>query len=260
MLGNFPNCDRETRKWEGGDVNHPKDPGGLTSRGVTAARGAEYRKKHRMDPKVVTKWSEAEVDLFYKYEFWSPLHGDDLPLGVDLSVYDFGVNSGCSRSVKKLPGVLGTVQVDGKMGPNTLMAIQMTNPARLIKDHCAARLGFLQALKIWNTFGKGWGRRVAGIRAAALGMVLPVVEMKREEARSEEKAKTTAGGAVVTGGGATGGTIVGPPEPPPGLDLTWLWWGGMGLFAFIAFGLAVWAILHWQQAQAIRAVANNPRG
>ena len=34
---------------------------------------------------------------------------------------------------------------------------------------CTARLAFLQRLKGWSTFGKGWGRRVAEVRTVAQG-------------------------------------------------------------------------------------------
>lgn len=35
---------------------------------------------------------------------------------------------------------------------------------------CDERLRFLKSLRTWPVFGKGWGRRVAEVRAAALAM------------------------------------------------------------------------------------------
>ena len=35
---------------------------------------------------------------------------------------------------------------------------------------CEQRLAFLKALRTWRTFGRGWGQRVAGVRATAAVM------------------------------------------------------------------------------------------
>jgi len=58
---------------------------------------------------------------------------------------------------------------DGRIGPLTLAAARR-DPAKTIAALCAARLAFLQALKTWPVFGKGWGRRVAEVRSAALAI------------------------------------------------------------------------------------------
>jgi lysozyme family protein len=65
------------------------------------------------------------------------------------------------------------VTVDGGFGPRTLSAVREAekDPQRLIELYCAKRLEFLQALKTFETFGKGWSRRVAEVKAKALVMV-----------------------------------------------------------------------------------------
>jgi lysozyme family protein len=45
------------------------------------------------------------------------------------------------------------------------------DPERLIELYCAKRLEFLQSLKTFETFGKGWSRRVAEVKEKALTMV-----------------------------------------------------------------------------------------
>ena len=40
--GNFQSCLKEVLKHEGGFVNHPKDPGGMTNLGVTKATYESY--------------------------------------------------------------------------------------------------------------------------------------------------------------------------------------------------------------------------
>ena len=40
----------------------------------------------------------------------------------------------------------------------------------LVMAICDERLRFLQRLETWPVFGKGWGRRVAEVKVAALAM------------------------------------------------------------------------------------------
>jgi lysozyme family protein len=44
------------------------------------------------------------------------------------------------------------------------------NPTDLVNAYNDRRLDFLQDLPTWGTFGKGWGRRVAEVKAAGLDM------------------------------------------------------------------------------------------
>lgn len=261
MIGNFPACLAITRKWEGGDVNHPKDPGGLTSRGVTQARGAAYRKKRRLSYKSVTEWTDGEVDEFYRLEFWYPVRGDQLPAGVDLSTWDYGVNSGTSRSVKKLQKVVGVAQ-DGKIGTITLDAIAARDPAAIVVAHCDARLTFLRGLSIWSTFGKGWARRVADIRSEALKMAgLNKTDMKDVAREDEVKARVEdakTGGAVVGGASSTAGGI---SDSTPAMDMP-LWmtvafYGVGALLLLLAVYFVGRAIAHRLNADAAIAAAQE---
>ncbi len=157
----------ETLKWEGGYSNHPDDPGGSTMKGVTQARYDGYRKDHGLPTRSVKNIQLDEVRTIYRKYYWDVVKGDLLPSGVDLAVFDFAVNSGPSRAAEYLQKIV-KVEVDGKIGPATLEAVSRQNPRVLIETLCDKRLAFLQRLSIWPTFGKGWGRRVAGIRKAAL--------------------------------------------------------------------------------------------
>jgi len=41
----------------------------------------------------------------------------------------------------------------------------------IVKKYQSTRLAFMQSLPTWDTFGKGWGRRVTEVKDAALKMV-----------------------------------------------------------------------------------------
>jgi lysozyme family protein len=155
---------------EGGYVNHPKDPGGATMKGVTQAVYDAYRIRHDQPKQTVKKITNAELEAIYRDQYWRTIHADEMPKGVDYCLFDYAVNSGAGRAVKDLQRALG-VKVDGIVGMGTLTALGLADDARLINDVCDRRLRFLKSLKTWRTFGRGWASRVAGVRSAALAMV-----------------------------------------------------------------------------------------
>lgn len=152
MKWNYPACLAEVLKWEGGWSNNPKDPGGATMKGVTQAVYTAYRLKAGKATQSVKYITDTELQDIYRRGYWEAIDGDNLPAGVDLAVFDFAVNSGPARAVKYYEGV--------KSG----------NPRGTIMALCDKRLMFLRGLGTWDTFGKGWSNRVAGVRSKALQM------------------------------------------------------------------------------------------
>lgn len=155
-------------KWEGGFVNHPKDPGGATNKGITLATFRRYVKRNGTvdDLKRIT---DAQVSTVYRKQYWDAVKGDDLPSGVDYAVFDFAVNSGPARAAKYLQAAVGVTQ-DGKIGPVTIAAARGMNAADLVAAICAKRMAFLKGLRTWPTFGKGWTNRVNDVVREATKM------------------------------------------------------------------------------------------
>lgn len=153
---------------EGGYVNHPKDPGGATNKGVTQRTYDRWRRLRKLPQRDVRSIEDAEVTAIYRQQYWDKVAGDDLPAGVDYAVFDFAVHSGPARAIKFLQRALGFTgdDVDGVLGIRTLSAVQAVNDrAALIQRLCEARLAWMKGLKTWSTFGKGWTRRVMGEHA-----------------------------------------------------------------------------------------------
>lgn len=167
MNNNFEKALALVLKHEGGYVDHPKDPGGATMKGVTQAVYNAYRKIRGRGLLSVKYISDEELRAIYKFQYWDRVHGDFLPSGLDYAVFDFAVNSGVRRASKYLQAVLGAAQ-DGVIGAKTLAAI--TSPEKTINALCDRRMGFLRNLRAFMTFGKGWTRRVKDVRAHALEM------------------------------------------------------------------------------------------
>lgn len=164
----FEACHTITAKWEGGWSDHPADPGGKTMYGITQATLSAYLGRPATSSEI-RQLTKERAKTIYASEYWDRVGGDALPAGIDLCVYDFGVNSGPSRAVKSLQAALG-VKPDGWFGQLTLAALLKANPITLIDTLCDRRLAFLKALPTWGTFGKGWANRVADVRRQAKRM------------------------------------------------------------------------------------------
>lgn len=164
---------------EGGFSDHPLDPGGATNQGVTQRVYDDYRRNLGLKQQTVKLMSNGERDSIYRARYWALIKGDSLPPGVAYVVFDGAVNSGVSQSAKWLQRALG-VAADGIIGPGTLAALRGVNDHdTLIARIIARRRAFLQALKTWKTFGKGWKRRVDAVKAVgqawAMGSVGPEI-------------------------------------------------------------------------------------
>lgn len=155
-------------KHEGGFVNHPKDPGGMTNLGVTKKVWEEFVGRE-VDEREMRALTPDVVKPLYKKNYWDKIKGDQLPSGVDYAAYDLAVNSGTGRAAKYLQRIAG-VPDDGVIGPKSMEAILSCDPEQTVDAICDMRLDFLQRLPTWNTFGKGWGRRVEEVKAIGLQM------------------------------------------------------------------------------------------
>ena len=173
MKSNFDAALKAVLKHEGGFVNHPADPGGATNLGITIgtarALGIDVDGDGDTDILDIKKLRVEDAAKVYRAHYWDKVDGDYLPSGVDFAVFDFAVNSGVGRASRFLQQILG-VSVDGNIGPKTVEAAQKMDATILVNALCDRRMAFLRSLGTFKTFGKGWTRRVAEVRALALEM------------------------------------------------------------------------------------------
>ena len=156
-MNNYSTCLEIILEHEGGFVNHPKDPGGVTNHGVTKRVYDEWIGKNSTVEEMRNLTHE-DVAPIYKKNYWDRAKCDQLPSGVDLSVFDWGVNSGVSRSAKALQRIVGVKQ-DGGIGPMTLQAVSEVEAEEIIEQMHYMRDNFYRSLDTFETFGKGWTRR-----------------------------------------------------------------------------------------------------
>ena len=168
MKENWEQCFALVLKHEGGFVDHPKDPGGMTNLGVTRTNWELYLNRDVTEAEMRALTPEI-VKPFYKKNYWDRIKGDELPSGVDYAAYDLAVNSGTGRAAKYLQQIAG-VTADGVIGPQSLKAIQKCDAEDVVDEICNMRMDFLKNLNTFDTFGKGWTTRVNDVKDKATEM------------------------------------------------------------------------------------------
>ena len=141
---------------EGGYVNHPRDPGGETNWGVTKRTAQAYG--YNGDMRSMTR---DQAKAIYKRGFWDKVGGDTLPDAVAFQLFDAAVNHGIGNAVRFMQRALGVAD-DGIVGNITLTALRNADANDFLMRFNAARLDFYTRLSTFDTFGKGWVRRIVG--------------------------------------------------------------------------------------------------
>ena len=157
MKENFERCLKMLLKHEGGFVNHPRDPGGMTNLGVTK-KVYEQWVGRPVTEQEMRNLTVADVAPIYRKNYWNKIKGDQLPSGLDWAAFDWAVNSGSGRPAKAIQKAVGA-NPDGAIGPKTLEAISDKEVDAIVKKVYAIRQEFYENLKTFDTFGKGWTRR-----------------------------------------------------------------------------------------------------
>jgi hypothetical protein len=103
----FADCLAFTLQAEGGFVDNPADPGGATNMGVTLATFRQWLDDPRAGAGQLRDMARSTAAAIYRGLYWNPLRADLLPPGVDLMVFDFGVNAGIWRSARLLQRAIG---------------------------------------------------------------------------------------------------------------------------------------------------------
>ncbi|MBV8090473.1 MAG: glycoside hydrolase family 108 protein [Alphaproteobacteria bacterium] len=173
MADIFDICLAFTLREEGGYVDDPADPGGATNMGITLATYREWSDDPDLGAFQVKDLTLKTARAIYRALYWNPLRAEALPPGVDLSVFDMGVNAGIWRSARLLQRALGFTgeEVDGAIGPETLVAADRFDPRTLVNNLADRQAAYYRSLATFPTFGAGWLRRTEARRDAALAMV-----------------------------------------------------------------------------------------
>ena len=169
MKENFDKCLEMLLSHEGGFVNHPEDPGGITNLGVTKKVYDEWTGSESTEQEM-RDLTPDDVAPIYKKNYWDRVKGDSLPSGLDWACFDWCVNSGSGRPAKAVQRAVGATQ-DGAIGPQTIGLIMEKDTEEIINYVYGVRQDFYKSLKTFETFGRGWTRRNKETLHQALEMI-----------------------------------------------------------------------------------------
>lgn len=172
MTGNFSRALAFTLGQEGDWSNQAHDPGGPTMQGITLSTYQAWAFAQGYVPPTADDLAAidaATVAEIYHDLYWRQVSADNLPDGVDLSVFDEAVNAGPGAAVRQLQTIL-RVAADGIVGPLTTAAAQRASAFVLIASLADVQEKYYRDLPDFPTFGAGWLARVEARRRAAMAL------------------------------------------------------------------------------------------
>ena len=141
---------------EGGLVDNPRDPGGLTNWGIS------LRAYPWLGRDGVAALSQEQAGRIYRRDYFDAVRAAEMPPEVALAALDAAVNQGATWTRRALQVAAGA-RPDGVIGPKTLEALR--NPGVLDKFLCIRSDRYVSN-KNFDAFGKGWMRRLLKITIA----------------------------------------------------------------------------------------------
>ena len=170
-------CLKRLLRDEGGVSNNPKDPGGLTNKGITLRTYVRYYNESMSSVNLseykrkLLNITDEEVQEIYYRNYWVESFSYRLPVGVDYIIFDLAVNSGPSKAIRILQKAVGA-GVDGEYGPQTskkmLEYVNEKGVVSLINEIRQLREKYYRSLSTFGTFGRGWLNRLGRVYKYAL--------------------------------------------------------------------------------------------
>ena len=165
------------------------------------------------------------------------------------------MNSGIGRAGKVLRRVLGLADKSSAVTNGVVAAARGSDPQKLIAAICGERLAFLMRLSTWPVFGRGWGRRVAGVRAAAFALAAgakPEAQSHTSTPGKGEVRVNKAAPKIATGGAIAAGSATAHVSG----------WEPMTVVVIVVVTVAVaagaWALWHWHRKHQQEAPVARP--
>jgi lysozyme family protein len=150
----FTRCIEIILRNEGGLVDHPSDPGGLTNFGIA--------KKFYPDLDIKNLTRNQAIEIYFR-DYWSKMNLHDIyDENLILQIFDMGVNAGIRTAIKMVQKIVDA-GVDGIIGDETTELIN-DYPEDLVDIYKQERkkyyFGLARRKPALQVFLKGWIHRV----------------------------------------------------------------------------------------------------
>lgn len=152
---------------EGGYVNDPRDPGGETFMGITAATLEKAERAKILPPGMTVRdLTRPDVERIYRAFYWDPIGGDALPRPLDIVAMDTVVNGGPGMLARCVQRCDKSLAQDGQWGPKSAAALARLSPESLLNAREADYRALCKKNRAFDrTFKRGWLARVERLRA-----------------------------------------------------------------------------------------------
>lgn len=165
---------------EGGLVNNPNDPGGLTNRGITLATYKAYLGQKSVNrsadiphaASLLRNLSISEAKAIYALMYAQSSAAGACSLPLYILVLDMAINSGTTTARKYLQRAINAtlpadhekLKIDGQIGPKTKLFLSLINHYDAAIELAALRRQFYENIISRNprlaVFRKGWNNRI----------------------------------------------------------------------------------------------------
>ncbi len=158
---------------EGNYTDDPHDRGNWTSGqiGKGELKGTKFGLSAMTYPQLdIQNLSLDQAKAIYYRDFWLKMGLDKFEPELAFQVFDAAVQHGCSKAIKLLQQIIGTVQ-DGISGNTTINIVRSKNQKKLTLQYISNRLNFYTSIKNFSAYGKGWVRRMSANLNYAIEMM-----------------------------------------------------------------------------------------
>ena len=178
--------------FEGGDVDHPSDPGGKTRWGVTHHTFRAWLRSRGKPVRDVATMTPAEAAEIYYTRYWLDGLCEQVVWPAAMAHFDSLVQhgpggrgpGGAVGAIHLLQRALGETD-DGIVGPKTRSAMKAADPGlleHLLWERLLHYWRILDNRPTLRTFSRGWRNRVSHLRLEALSemprrIVVPPVQL-----------------------------------------------------------------------------------
>lgn len=162
-MSSFETTFSRTIGHEGKFQANPKDRGNWTGgkEGVGELKGTKWGLAAMTYPHLdIANITLEQAKEIYYNDWWLKLKMERWPNVMKYQMFDAAFNHGSGRANQFLQ-FAARVKDDGVIGPNTIKAVNMTDPNDLVLRFLAKRLRYFTEVKTWAEFSKGWSLRVA---------------------------------------------------------------------------------------------------
>ena len=164
----FAACLAFVLREEGGFSQDARDSGGATNYGITIGDLTRWRRRP-CSPADVRGMEQKEAVSLYAAWYWTPLSCAMLPAGLDLIVFNAGVNMGIPTAAIQVQRRVGADQ-DGHLGPMTAVAARGAPREALMRGLLDDQATRYRSLSTFDVFGHGWMSRLNRCAALAWSM------------------------------------------------------------------------------------------